>query len=73
VSFSKTLHNTNEIVSADDDMYDVKLYNVSGKLVEQSQHAGNEFFLDMTHQLNGMYFLKMKGTKNSFTKTIFKN
>jgi hypothetical protein len=73
VSFSKTLHNTNEIVSADEDVYDVTLYNISGKLVEQSQHTGNEFILDMTHQLNGMYFLKMKGSKNSFTKTIFKN
>ena len=73
VSFLKTLLNTNQIVSADDDSYDVKLYNIAGKLVAQSQHIGTEFFLDMSHLLNGEYLLKMNGTKNSFTKIIVKN
>ena len=73
VSISKTPLNTNQIIAADEDMYDVKLYDVTGKLIEQSQQFGNEFSLDMTHFLNGMYFLKMNGAKNSFTKTIVKN
>lgn len=73
VSFLKTILNTNQLVSADDDTYDVKLYNVAGKVVAQSKQVGNEFLMEMTPYLNGMYFLKMKGTKNSFTKTIIKN
>ncbi|MFZ4725596.1 MAG: T9SS type A sorting domain-containing protein [Paludibacter sp.] len=73
VSFFKILPNSESKVAADDDVYQVALLSLAGSILEQYQYVGNDFSLDMNQYQNGIYFLKMIGTKNSFTRTIVKN
>jgi hypothetical protein len=73
VTFTKLISNSENAVAADEDIYQVTIMSSAGNMLEQSQRVGNEFNIDMNHYMKGMYFLKMIGTKNSFTRTIVKN
>jgi len=73
VSVVETMPGSYQTNSAEDDTYSLSLHNLAGHIVEQTQLVGNEFSVDMSHLVNGMYLLKMIGKNNSFSKLIVKN
>lgn len=53
--------------------YQLSLYSLTGTLMEKSQVTGNSFNLDFSAYPAGTYILKVKGNRNSFTKTVIKH
>jgi len=52
----------------------IRVFNVMGQtLVEKSDISGIRFFLNISNQTNGIYFLEVRDAENAFTVKLIKN
>ncbi|NDP20260.1 MAG: T9SS type A sorting domain-containing protein [Paludibacter sp.] len=57
---------------ANEDVYQVTVTSIDGKVLKQSSQSGKEFTLDFSDLPQGTLFVRMVGLKNTFTKKVIK-